>query len=172
MKITKKQLQVIIREELGQVMEQERTMAQQIARDDWLQAQAAADADTRFSSPTLVDSAREQLARGYEVQVAPEVLAGWQPGVDDLPIDATMRADATPGRIGMENPKDREWHARTLGHRGPAAQRDIMRRAPLMRRYTRDPAAGARWRARQDPYMNESLINDITESVLAKLTKR
>ena len=138
MKITKSQLQRIIKEELQQVMEQERSMAQQIARDDRLQSQAAeqareeagyelyGDMDTEMEIPAR--AAELQRGQGYEVRAAP-----------------------TSRPASMQDPKEREVISRRRGLRGPAAQQ-------TQRRYDAD--------------IGESLINDLTEAVLAKLMKR
>jgi hypothetical protein len=146
MKITKSQLQRIIKEELQQVMEQERSMAQQIARDDWLQAQAAERAQpelARSASATV----QAQRAQGYEVSPS------WDPtqvaDSDEYRGDAPLRIGAHDA-AGMRGPKEREQISRRRGLKGPAAQQT---------------------QSRYDPDIGESLINDLTEAVLAKLMK-
>ena len=158
MKITKKQLQRIIREELQQVINEERPEYQHsygrgrsLGGSPWDPAVGIRPP----SGPRRMHQAGQQAEPGESI--ATDVAADLRGQREAGPIDPGMggtqqRLPITPGDLP---PTEREVFAQ---HPGAESVGDL----PLT----------ARTQIQQLRQVRESLINDITESVLAKLIKK
>lgn len=206
MKITKSQLQRIIKEELQQIMSEQQTadQAQAIRQRGEELAAMAANPDIRqgtvpmpfpLTIPGIVATTVGGSALGLGAMAAAEeakqALLGREAAAQEREQDREYREGPAPdvavGGVGMMSPKERAEVARLRGTgprppSGPSPEQISVARSmmdPQRQRGTLSPGEVARLSTGaftepelQQMQVRESLINDLTEAVLAKLTKR